>query len=388
MNTNIEPFAIVTIPACNEADRIERCIAALAVQRDRFGAPLAADAFEILVFANNCTDGTSGVARRFADSVPQRVVVIEEELPSEMANAGWARKRAMDLAADRLDALGPGGVIMSTDADSCVGPAWLSSNLHELANGVECVAGYIDAEPLEIVSLGRDFLSRGRLEDTYLSLAAEIIARCDPRAHDPWPNHRVSSGASLAVTVAAYRAIGGLPARALGEDAALTAALDEAGFKVRHSLDVVVQTSCRILGRAPGGAADTMQRRLADLNAPCDDDLEPALQIARRAMYRSLFRRAWQSALEDGPMSARLCIPSDFVRHLRAEEATLREAWEAVSGRSPVLTVHRTLRPSELPRQIAIARMIVASLRAAAITRTAAPGGRLHREGSGEPELA
>ncbi len=47
----------------------------------RFGAPLAADAFEILVFANNCTDGTSGRQTFLADSVPQRVVVIEEELP-------------------------------------------------------------------------------------------------------------------------------------------------------------------------------------------------------------------------------------------------------------------------------------------------------------------
>lgn len=365
-----------------------RCLAALAAQRDRFGAPVAADAFEILVFANNCNDGTAAIARRFADGIIQRIVVVEEELPAEMANAGWARKRAMDLAAIRLETLGEGHVILTTDADSCVAPGWFSANLQELARGVECVAGYVDAVPHEIVSLGRDFLKRGRLEDTYLRLVAEITARCDPRTHDPWPNHRVSSGASLAVTVAAYRAIGGLPARALGEDAALTASLDEAGFKVRHSLEVTVQTSCRIVGRAPGGAADTLQRRLADLDAPCDDDLEPALRVARRAMCRSLFRRMWQGALDEGPVSARLRIPVEGIRRLRAEAATFLEAWEAVSNGSPLLADRRTLRPSELPRQIAIARMMVATLRVAGPTRTGAPDDRLHREGSGEPELA
>jgi len=70
--------------------------------------------------------------------------------------------------------------------------------LHEFGNGVDCVAGYIDAIPAEYIGLGGDFLSRGRLEDTYLRYIAEIYARCDPRPHDPWPNHRVSSGASLA----------------------------------------------------------------------------------------------------------------------------------------------------------------------------------------------
>jgi hypothetical protein len=388
MMNKIKPFAIVAIPASNEADRIERCLAALAVQRDPFGAPVSADAFEILVFANNCDDFTAAIARRFAHMVLQRIVVVEDMLPPEMANAGWARKRAMDLAADRLEAVGQGHVIMTTDADSCVGPTWFSANLHELAKGVECVAGYIDAEPLEIVSLGRDFLARGRLEDTYLRLVAEIIARCDPRAHDPWPNHRVSSGASLALTVAAYRAIGGLPARSLGEDAALTASLDEAGFRVRHALEVFVQTSCRIAGRAPGGAADTMQRRLADLNAPCDDDLEPALQIARRAMCRSLLRRVWQNGVVESPIAVRLQISTDVIRRLLAEEATFQEAWDALSSESPVLKNRRTLRPSELPREIAIARMVVASLQAAAITRTTAPADRFHREGSGEPELA
>lgn len=379
---------IIAIPACNEDERIGACLAALAVQRDRYGSPLSADAFEILVFANNCTDDTVAIIERIAKSVPQRVVVAEERLPPEMSNAGWARKRAMDLAADRLDELGDAGVVMTTDADSCVSPTWVWSNLQELATGVDCVAGYVDAVPTEIISLGDNFLRRGRLEDTYLSLVAEIVARCDPRAHDPWPNHRVSSGASLAVTAGAYRAIGGLPARPLGEDAALTASLEEAGFKVRHSLDVTVQTSCRLVGRATGGAADTMQHRLTDLDAPCDEDLEPALHMTRRALCKSLFRRAWMGALDVGVYSARTAIPPDLLPRLRAEEATFLEAWEAVSAASPILRRRRTLRPSELPREICAARLVLATLCAERPMATMSPSDKHHREGSGETEPA
>ena len=384
----VPAFSVVAIPACNEAERIGACLAALAVQRDRYGSPLSGDEFEVLVFANNCTDDTVAVIARLAESIPHPVVVVEERLPPEMSNAGWARKRAMDLAVDRLVKIGQEGVVMTTDADSCVSPTWVWSNLRELARGVDCVAGYVDAAPSEIVSLGRGFLRRGRLEDTYLTLVAEIVARCDPRAHDPWPNHRVSSGASLAVTVEAYRAIGGLPARPLGEDAALTAALEEAGFKVRHSLDVTVQTSCRLSGRATGGAADTMQRRLSDLDAPCDDDLEPALHLTRRALVRSRFRTVWIGSRDEIDLALRLGISSDLIPRLRAEEATFLEAWYAVSEASPILTPRRTLRPSDLRREIVVARSVLAALRTDGPRTKASQDDRLRREGSGETELA
>jgi cellulose synthase/poly-beta-1,6-N-acetylglucosamine synthase-like glycosyltransferase len=287
-------LSVVAIPAHNEAPYIAECLAALALQRDRAGAPIAQGSLEILVFANNCTDQTVSVARQASQSIPHPVVVVEENMPTGQLNAGWARKRAMDLAAVRLAEVAPiHGLILTTDADSRVAPTWLAATLHEFGKGVDCVAGYIDAIPGEYIALGGKFLSRGRLEDTYLRYIAEIDARCDPRPHDPWPNHRVSSGASLAVTLAAYSAIGGLPPRPVGEDSALTSALNRAGFKTRHSMDVYVSTSCRFEGRATGGAADTMRYRHGVSDAPCDHDIEPALQATRRALCKGILRGRW-----------------------------------------------------------------------------------------------
>ena len=136
-------FAIVAIPANNEAGRIASCLAALAVQRDRFGAPLLAGAFEVLVFANNCTDDTVEIVQAFANDSPHRIMVVAESLAPEQSNAGWARKRAMDLAADRLLDRGhhDDGLILTTDADSIVASTWVDATFRAFAAGVDSVAG-------------------------------------------------------------------------------------------------------------------------------------------------------------------------------------------------------------------------------------------------------
>ena len=359
---------IVAIPACNEAERIGACLAALAVQRDAFGAPLASGTFEILIFANNCSDGTAAAAETVALDSPHPVLVVSEALPPERSNAGWARKRAMDLAADRLTKAGHrDGLILTTDADSLVGPTWLDATLRAIAAGADCVAGYVDAHPAEMIGLGRAFLQRGRLEDRYLRAVAEIYAVCDPRPHDPWPNHRVSSGASLAVRLAAYRSIGGLPPKPVGEDAALTVALEAAGFRVRHAMDVCVWTSCRFDGRARGGAADTMRYRHEVLDAPCDDDLEPALPLVRRALCKGRLRRLHERGrLRGGAWGARFGLGEESAAALASgvTDDGFEGLWGRVVAASPTLSRRTTLRPSDLARQIERASMVLAVLRA------------------------
>ena len=305
----------------------------------------------MLVLANDCRDDTVAVAQAWAEQIPHPVTVVSESLPADRRSAGWARRRAMELAAERLTAEAAGGdderaILVSTDADTCASPTWMSATLAAFLDGADAVTGYLDVHPAEMVALGPTFLARSRIEDRYLRLLGEIRARCDPRPHDPWPNHRFASGASLAVTLAAFRAVGGIPPRTAGEDAAFAHALDDAGFRVRHSLDVHVATSCRLEGRAVSGAAETMKHRHTTLDALCDDDVEPALLVTRRALRRRRSRERWLREHE---------TPVGFASH-----------WDGEVARDPELSTYRTLRPSQLPRQIERARVIVRLLRASA----------------------
>lgn len=369
---------IVAIPARNESERIIRCLSALAVQRDGLGAPVPIGSFGVLLLVNNSSDETASAARRATCGLPYPLAVREVHL-SQNATAGGARRLAMEEAAAIMRCSSIDGFLMTTDADSVVSPSWLSSNAGHLESGADCVAGYIDAEPAEIVSHGAAFLTRGRLEDTYLRLVAEIYALCDPRDHDPWPNHRVSSGASLAVRVSAYDAVGGMPDKAVGEDGAFTALLDGQGYRVRHALDVTVLTSCRLDGRATGGAADTMRHRRDVPDAFCDDDLEPALRTLRRAVMRGLLRKAHRETGREAALRRLL----GNVSHSNPD-GSFADDWKTVEAFNPRLKRGDPLRPSDLPSEIAKAMLILKHLRSYGGTK-AAQADRCLREAWSEP---
>ena len=74
-----------------------------------------------------------------------------------------------------------------------------------------------------------------------------------PIRADPWPRHHQHFGASLAITVAAYRHVGGMPAEPFLEDEALYRRLRQHDLNVRHSDRVSVVTSSRRRGRVAVG---------------------------------------------------------------------------------------------------------------------------------------
>ncbi len=385
----------IAIPACDEEARLRDCLAALATQRDALGAPLAPALLSVLVLANNCRDGTAALARAFAAAVPYRLDVEERRLPPELSHAGGARRCAMDLAAERLEAAGArDAYILTTDADSRPAPTWVAANLTAFAQGADGVAGYIDPDAAEFVALGAAFGRRGRAEDRYISAVTQIHALCDPRPHDPWPNHRTASGASLGVTLDAYRAIGGLPARPLGEDVALVHALECAGFRVRHSLGACVTTSCRFDGRAPGGAAETMRQRFEDCEAPCDGDLEPAIRVLRHALWKGRLRRLHDNGSLDAAFdwAPRIGLRTDIAKALAQAGCNKPFAllWDQILPQARRLRPGAPLRPSELAAQTVIAERIIARLRrlTAQAPRTERPADRQVHEPAAAREEA
>jgi hypothetical protein len=242
----------VAIPARDEGGVIASCLAGLAALRidDRISTVTC------VLVANNCSDHTARAAAEFGLPAPWRLDVRDVELPPARANAGWARRLALDAAADRL--AHPHDVILSTDADTLVDDAWLCRTLDYLDMGYDAVAGLARLNPRELRRLDPRHRRRLALIQKYDNAISFLKAA--QSGDEPWPRHFYEGGASMALTCGVYRAIGGAPTPAVGEDMALFDAIRRVGGAVRHPTDVRVMTSPRLSGRAVGGASDTLAR--------------------------------------------------------------------------------------------------------------------------------
>ncbi len=275
---------VVAIPAKDEAADLAACLRALAAQQ---GARIDA----VVLCLNNCTDDSAERVGRLAPALPFAVHALEVELPPDRAGPGWARRIAMDRAAELA---GPGGVLLTTDADGCVVPDWLHANLAALATGADAVAGRAEIEPSGAQLIPAYLHDLDAQECRYAALRDEIAALLDPDPTDPWPRHDEHSGASIAVTVAAYRRAGGIPPVALGEDRTFFDALRRVDARIRHAPEARVVVSARTVGRAAGGMADTMRQRMARVHEFLDERLEPVVDALRRARLRVALRGGWQ----------------------------------------------------------------------------------------------
>jgi hypothetical protein len=242
----------IAIPARNEARVIDACLDHVArMQEDQRVLGLS-----VSVLANNCDDETGTRAREFANMWSGNCEVLTVTLPPARAHAGWARRLALDAAARNL--ANPEDVLLCTDADSLVAKDWVSRNLDYLDQGYDAVAGRARFNPRERRHMARAFRARLAAIKGYEAALAYLRAARDPA--EPWPRHFDEGGASIAVTLDAYCRIGGAPTPPLGEDRALFDAIRRAGGRVRHPTDVRVLTSPRLVGRARGGASDTLAR--------------------------------------------------------------------------------------------------------------------------------
>lgn len=326
----------VAIPACNEEALLPRCLHAIQKQTGLAGLRVG-----VVVLANNCHDQTGAIARRWAHAGPFPVHCREVSLPDHKANAGWARRMALEEAAFLV---GWRGVLVSTDADCFADTDWLSGHLAALHTGVEAVAGRVSGDWDELQHFPADALRTGELEWRWQKAAAQVESLLDPVAHDPWPRHRQRSGANFSVCKEAWRRAGGVPPLAVGEDRAFLRAIEMAGGVVRHAPEPHVTTSARTSGRADGGMSTALARRLGG-EACVDSDIETADSLIRRSIARAGLRTAFAR----GQVRPYLASKGLAVAPLSGDSiATL---WQRVEANSPHLWPQAPL-PGELAAEV------------------------------------
>ena len=210
----------VVVPAHDEEAHIAACLQSLTVAArcPRLGG----EEVRVVVVLDSCTDATADIARSFGATL----------LAVQAKNVGLARAQGAELA------LAEGARWLAfTDADSVVGPEWISE---QLALGSDAVCGTIEV---------RDWGAYGQrmrrhFENTYTDA----------------DGHRHVHGANLGVSATAYRGVGGFRALASSEDVALVDALRASGASIAWSAAPRVVTSARQHFRAPEGFGATLQR--------------------------------------------------------------------------------------------------------------------------------
>ncbi len=327
----------VIIPARNEASNLERSLHALRNQQQAEGLAFPTGVYEVLLLLNNCTDESEAVARNYQQRYPDFPLRIASiQLPAKMANVGTVRRLLMNEAYQRLIEVNkPNGIIASTDADTVVDQQWLYHILQETDSGCEAVGGRIltrpDGNPVRLNYL-RDV--------TYRMLVAQSEAQIDPQPYDPWPRHFQHFGASLALTCAAYKRVGGLPDVPHLEDEALYRALLRTDTRIRQSPNVRVTTSTRMQGQATIGFSEQL-RYWATMNRAKKCQLaEPAEAVIRRLRNRSRLRLSWQKRFNNPQevnslalTATELMIDADWLRNELVTNRYFGQLWENVEAK-------------------------------------------------------
>lgn len=244
MNEQVE--ILVAIPARNEAVRIGRCLrgvmSALAVARGSGRVSRS----RIAVAAHRCTDATVEIARRELGRRAEDGLVLrlDEDQP-----VGGVRTRLAMAAAASDPALDPARLwLFSTDADSVVPSDWVLGMLDAAARAdADLVAGLVD-----LVGWRGGRAARRAYRQI-------IAAKLEPDG-----GHRHVYAANLAIRWTAFEALGGFPAVANGEEAALLAAARNLGLPVATPSRPRVRTSGRTDGRASDGLAALLARLAQD----------------------------------------------------------------------------------------------------------------------------
>ena len=287
---------VVAIPAKNEEERLPKLLSALAGQS---WLSVSQRPLDVIVVLNNCNDKSAEVVGAAAlRHSGLRLEVIDVQFPAPYAHVGSARRLAMERA---RNIGGPKSVLFSTDADAAPAADWIEASLRVIRAGAHLVGGHIIGERSEEALLGAGFIRRATRHLHYAKLIDRLTSLVDPNPHDPWPRHADHTGASLAVRGDVYSAVGGIPAISFREDVTFVAKAVDAGYRLRHALDVRVSVSARLDGRANGGMADCLKAWLAAEAAGQPQLVESAAAVLIRLARHRRERAGRGSAAGHGP---------------------------------------------------------------------------------------
>ncbi len=307
----------------------------------------------MVLLLNNCTDHTEAIARQMAPRLRFTLDIALRDLAPAQANAGHARRLAMQRAAALA---GADGVLLTTDADGVVAPDWIERNLSALDRGADIVCGRAVIDKLEARLIPAHLHEDDALECRLIALQDMLASGLDPEPHDPQPRHTEASGATLAVRVDAHLRVGGIPDIAAGEDRAFVRALWMMDARVRHDPAIEVVVSGRIVGRAEGGMADAIRRRMIRQDVFTDEQVEPTAEAFRRYALRGRVRQAWLGERDPG-LAAALAVCSDWLRGC-LKLRYFGSVWAALEAESPTLR-RRRVRFVDLPAEIAAAEALL-----------------------------
>lgn len=229
----------VVIPAHNEELTVESCLRATLESLDQCGNAGG----WVVVVADSCHDSTVSLARA---TLGARGTVLE----CMARSPGVARQLGVSALLERFSAIPLNRLwIANTDADSHPTTEWIAQQLRLAEQGYCAVAGIVRVERAD--DLSSELLAAVR--DEYITYQDGS----HPHVH----------GANLGIRGDAYLDVGGWSSLCLAEDHCLWSRVSARDWRVVASTASVVNTSGRLIGRAAGGFADVLRRRLELLHA-------------------------------------------------------------------------------------------------------------------------
>lgn len=215
----------IVIPVHNEAELLDRCLAALSAALEHTRRSRPDIAISTVVVLDACTDASEEIAR----SWPVRTLRVDAR------NVGTARRLGVRAALADVRGAALGGTwISTTDGDSTVPVSWLSHQLDLAMNGSDLVLGTVRP----------DFAD---LTDAHAAHWLETHPRGRPAGN--------VHGANLGLRADVYLAAGEFADLDQHEDVELVRAARAVGARVDATDENEVLTSGRFWGRTAGGYA-------------------------------------------------------------------------------------------------------------------------------------